>query len=395
MASGFFDFARAVWRTFFQRHNNPVRFTRARVMAMFVWLPICMVLGILHWICLLLDEVLFPGYRKVAVKAPLFIVGPPRSGTTFLHRVLTLDEERFAWFPFGEMVFMPSIVERKIGAFLGRIDDAMERPVRRWMLRTEEKYFGPYRHMHEVSLFAAEEDFVMLGYIVANHLLLAVFPFQDLFGYLFDFDHAASPERRRKILTFYRRCLQRHLYHHGTDKTHLSKNPFFTSMVASVAEEFPDAKFLCNIRDPRETVPSFCSVWDALYGGIGNDPKHYLAREFVLDWLLATYTYGGERMEALGPDRGAVVKYHELVSAPKACILKHYAAFGYTPSEAFLAALTEEEDRAAQYTSRHDYDLERYGLTEQALYDRFREVFDRYGFPAPTTPAPAEESAHA
>jgi hypothetical protein len=40
----------------------------------------------------LVDEVLYRGYRKVEVEAPVFIAGQPRSGTTFLHRTMSADE---------------------------------------------------------------------------------------------------------------------------------------------------------------------------------------------------------------------------------------------------------------------------------------------------------------
>ena len=35
-----------------------------------------------------LDRIAFPGYRQQPIDRPIFIVGNPRSGTTFLHRLL-------------------------------------------------------------------------------------------------------------------------------------------------------------------------------------------------------------------------------------------------------------------------------------------------------------------
>ena len=36
-----------------------------------------------------LDHVFYPRHRKQAIDRPIFIIGNPRSGTTFLHRLLT------------------------------------------------------------------------------------------------------------------------------------------------------------------------------------------------------------------------------------------------------------------------------------------------------------------
>ena len=41
-----------------------------------------------------LDDKLFPGWRRTEVKEPVFIFAGARSGTTLLHRLLTLDESR-------------------------------------------------------------------------------------------------------------------------------------------------------------------------------------------------------------------------------------------------------------------------------------------------------------
>lgn len=349
---------------------------------MTAWLPLCLALGALHWICLLLDEILFPRYRKVRVASPVFIVGPPRGGTTFLHRVLARDANRFATFTLGEMVFMPSILERRIAAVLARLDRGLGNPVQRWMKRFEKRFFEPYAYMHKVSIFEPEEDFVLLGYVLANHLFLTVFPFLDLYGELWRFDTAVPRRRQDRIVRFYRRCIQRHLYVHGPEKCHLAKNPFFTSMIEALQREFPDAKFICNVRHPVENIPSFLSIWKTLYQGIGNDPNHYLAQEFILDWLRDTYLYGGEQVAALPPERGAIVKYQPLVTQPRETVLDLYETFCFTPDPSFRTALDDEAERARSYASSHRYDPADFELTKAEIRSRFDKVIQRYDFAA-------------
>ncbi|MEX0595492.1 MAG: hypothetical protein WD512_03250, partial [Candidatus Paceibacterota bacterium] len=45
----------------------------------------------------LVDEVFFRGYKKVDLNAPVFIISNPRCGTTFLHRLFCLDEDRYTF----------------------------------------------------------------------------------------------------------------------------------------------------------------------------------------------------------------------------------------------------------------------------------------------------------
>src|SRR5688572_9207818 len=45
----------------------------------------------------LLDEIFYHGYKKIHIKQPVFIIANPRSGTTYLHRLVALDDERFTY----------------------------------------------------------------------------------------------------------------------------------------------------------------------------------------------------------------------------------------------------------------------------------------------------------
>jgi omega-hydroxy-beta-dihydromenaquinone-9 sulfotransferase len=53
---------------------------------------------------LLLDRLFFSQYLKAEVKSPIFIIGNPRSGTSFLHSLLTQTEE-FISFKTWEIFF--------------------------------------------------------------------------------------------------------------------------------------------------------------------------------------------------------------------------------------------------------------------------------------------------
>ena len=45
--------------------------------------------------CWVLDDLLFPDYRALTIRNPVFIVAQPRSATTFLHRTLAADNKSF------------------------------------------------------------------------------------------------------------------------------------------------------------------------------------------------------------------------------------------------------------------------------------------------------------
>ena len=45
----------------------------------------------------LMDELFFRGYKDVDLSDPVFIISNPRCGTTFLHRLLCLDKDRYTF----------------------------------------------------------------------------------------------------------------------------------------------------------------------------------------------------------------------------------------------------------------------------------------------------------
>ena len=91
-----------------------------------------------------LDHLVYPRHRKQAIDRPIFIIGNPRSGTTFLHRLL-LGAGDMAAFELWEMLF-PAITARKL---LGRIVPRLDR-------------LSPARYhssdVHDTSLRGIETD---------------------------------------------------------------------------------------------------------------------------------------------------------------------------------------------------------------------------------------------
>ncbi|MFZ0716301.1 sulfotransferase, partial [Mycobacterium sp.] len=72
-------------------------------------------------ITLALDYVFYPSHRKQPIDRPIFIIGNPRSGTTFLHRLL-LGAGDMAALELWEMLF-PAITARKLlGGIVPRLD---------------------------------------------------------------------------------------------------------------------------------------------------------------------------------------------------------------------------------------------------------------------------------
>ena len=154
-----------------------------------------------------------------------------------------------------------------------------------------------------------------------------------------------SLAERRRLLAWYRRCLQRHLYAHGPDRTLLSKNAAFAGMARSLAREFPDARFVVCERDAVGVIASqFHSVADGLrlFGVPPDDP---LFRARLLD-CLAFYYRNLENLRAeLPPERIASAPMAELAADPAALVRRLYERLGLTVTGALAARLGQLERR--------------------------------------------------
>src|SRR5690349_23500172 len=88
-------FWRSFYRSFFDSKNTPARLTRKRLFFILLFYAVWPIGSLIHWFCFWLDDILFPAYKDYKIEKPLFILGNLRSGSTFLHRLLSRDSETF------------------------------------------------------------------------------------------------------------------------------------------------------------------------------------------------------------------------------------------------------------------------------------------------------------
>lgn len=359
--------------------------TPRRVLVLVPFLLLYLLLQGVHWIGFLLDELFFPGYRRVRVREPLFVVGLPRSGTSFLQRVLADDRERFTTLRLWELLLAPSVTERTLWLALARLDRGLGRPVGRLVERAGARGFAFMEAVHEVRLDEPEEDYFLLLPVFACFLLVVAWPDHPEVWRLTRFDSWPEAERAR-ILRFYRSCLQRHLYVVGSDRRLLSKNPSFTPMVRSLAETFPDARFVCCVRDPREAVPSLLSSLRAGADRFGWRVEEPAYRDRFVDMARR---FGEHALTSLEPGRSVWVPLHRLSEDVEGTVRGVYRHFGWRPGEEMEAALGRRTAASRRHRSAHRYDLAEFDLDPAALERSFEALYRTFDFPTGSAPDPA------
>jgi len=324
-----------------------------------------------------LDYLLFPGFKRQPVAQPVFIIAPPRSGTTLVQRLFSLDHERFVHLKMYQTIF-PSVCFQRLFDGIAWIDRTLGRPAERVLGWFERKWFGGWDDMHKMRLNQPEEDDALFLYAFESEAIYMLFPFvKELWEA--GFPDALPAGERRRLMRYYRSCLQRHLYANGPTRTLLSKATQSSGTVESLMEEFPDARFITIVRHPYKSVAShvslFVPVWQAHSPDIAKDgPVARAYAQLAVEWYKHLFRF----REQVDPRRYHCIDYRELVKNPRAVIERAYAHFGWDISESMASRLDGATREQAEFKSKHEYTLDEFGLSKQWIQDELGEVLDAY-----------------
>jgi len=359
------------WRSFFPAAGSAYqRFSLQRLLVMLLFWPAFISLLLINRLCLWLDTLLFPGFRDIDILQPVFVVGIPRSGTTFLHRLLAGDRQRFTTTALWELIFAPSILQRRVWLGFTVLDRKLGAPCARTLHRLERKLLGGLDGVHKTGLLDPEEDYLALAPYLGCFLL--ILPFGDsAFWRLARLDNDTCAASRKHLTGIYRGLIQRHLYVHGSDRTFLSKNPSFTPWLHSLAEEFPDARFVACVRTPYEAVPSQISsilIGARLFSG---KPDLDWWRQGLTGMLVHYYEILMDCHQHWPQKRFMVVTMADLASAPMATIDAIYQTFLWPVSDSYRDWLSKENEKAKQYRSGHQYAGDALGISSEEIKHRF------------------------
>ena len=383
----YFDFRtffRVAYLSFFKWRESPARLTVKRALFLVGFFLIFPMVQIFNVFCFFLDQIFFPGYQKIEIEKPVFIIGNPRSGTTFIHRVMARDEEQFFYFRTWEIIF-PAIIQKKFLFYVGCIDRWMGSILSHCLNYFESWLFPNFGKMHKLGLFYPEEDDKVLVHIFSFFELLFFFPFKEL-DWLSRFDQLARPEDRKRIMTFYGNCIRRQAYFKGCKKHFLSKSPHSSARIDSLFEHFPDCKIVYMVRNPLEVVPSTVNMVQKIWGSAMNMKAGFPLQEKIYETTKFYYQHPLARLERAPQDSYVIVNYEELVNQPSKVVQTIYQQFGFELSTEFLQALREEDEKAKGYKSSHVYSLDQCCYTREQIVSDLWSIFERFHFDTRESP---------
>ncbi len=200
-----------------------------------------------------LDDLLFPGYKKRCIK-PVFIIGQPRSGTTFLHRTLAEDENSF--FAVRDIEWRyPYITVQKLIGFSGLADRL--RHISAW---PDTEAGRRASKMHRETIFDWEEDGTFFNACFLHHFFVFFrFPYPELLSYLDNF-HDLPEGFQEHMLNTHQKVIQKIMYLRKGEKIYLSKEVTSHNKMERIQRLYPEARFIVMVRPSEDYMNSLMEL---------------------------------------------------------------------------------------------------------------------------------------
>ncbi len=325
---------------------------------------------------LFLDRIFFPQYRKITVKSPIFIIGNPRSGTTFLHHLLTQTDD-FTTFKAWQIIF-PSLTAR-----------TLLKPLVNYLIKKNRSSIIPDDIGHGVSLDRVEEEELLFLHKADTQFVFLTTPlaFDDQEHSDIRLHDQQPASRRQGSVKFFEGCLKRHIYYTGKEQV-IAQIHFSTHRIKTLLETFPDAKFIYLVRSPYETIPSHLSLDRNFLNhhcGLENIPtdklKQYEERRYSYDVDLYRYFYTLQKNQEIPADNVMILRYDLLISELVEVFEKVVDFTGINPSAQLQQTVEQQAQHQKNYKRKHQVrDLEEFNLTREKLAGDLSFVFEEYGF---------------
>lgn len=316
------------------------------------------------------DRKRFPGIQEEEIKTPIFVIGLPRSGTTFMHNLLAQDPEHRA--PQTWEVRLPSPPPEKatyksdpriakvqeIYREVGFLDQDIQEVHPTGAQRYEECVF-----IHSFAFVSAD---LSAYWNVPSYREIAW----------------ASPDFR-PVYRLERSVLQ-HLQHRYRGERWVLKTPAHMAYLKELIEVFPDAYFVNCLRDPAKVVASLSNAFVRLRKKYSDQLPPVV--NAAMTELQTRAHLANKAMEFFDehPEyerRCFKAQFVDVQKDSMAVVARMYDTFGIPLTEDRAAAMsawvkTDREKHASVGT--HSYSLQDYGIDYATIEQYFGKWIDRF-----------------
>lgn len=313
-----------------------------------------------------------PEIAEERIEAPVFLMGLPRSGTTYFQYLFDRDH-RFRLIRTWESS-MPSPPPGFDPESVGRRREAWRE------MQRKRGHFDGFEALHLYDDDGSDECHAFLQQSWGAAGLNNLYRVPGFFDWLLD---EADLERTYRVHKRQLQCLQ----WRSPAKPWALKYPNHVIAMNEILAVYPDARFVMTHRDPAQVVGSIakmtwnlrsmCAAAPVDRHEVGRDMLHFIARHVdrIMDF-------------DAGPHGGRVVHvdYYALVADPVGQMRRIHAGLGIdTPDDVASAVGNWHASNPKNARGGNDYSLAEYGLDTGAVRERFAGYAARFAIPDEAT----------
>ena len=300
-----------------------------------------------------------PELLKRPIERPIFVFGVPRTGTTLLSNLLAADPAHRS--PLTWEIDNPVPPATTATLYTDpRALAALEAERKMLAARPEMgKYYRSSAIYPNECVFIMAHDFKTLMWESRGVL-------PNYRDWIFQTDVTSAYEYHKRFLQL--------LQAEAPGVWNL-KMPSHALNIPTILKIYPDARLIWTHRDPVTATSSFCSLITLAHQGFrGKVDVEWLSRN--CPWQAVQHANRiMDARAAIGEDRIIDVHYADLMRKPLETMRGVYKSLGEDFSPAAEAGMQAWlKDNPQDKFGKHEYKLERFGLTEQGV----RQLFERY-----------------
>jgi hypothetical protein len=255
-----------------------------------------------------------PELLAAPVEAPVFITGFPRSGTTFLHKLLAEDPDSRSPAVWETVFPLPRRSEDPPARRIATVDR---------QLSTFERMAPGFRAAHPITATSPQECTEITAHVFRSFRFETTHEIPGYRHWLGGADH--GPAYR-----FHRRFLQ-HLQHgEVTPRRWVLKCPDHVFALDALAAAYPDARVVFLHRNPFEMLASVAGLTAILRRPFtARLDRAAIGRQVLADWRRGAEAMVRAHRAGLFPEeRVAHLHFRDLTRAPMETVEALYARFG-------------------------------------------------------------------
>lgn len=311
--------------------------------------------------------------KKNNIKKPIFLIGHPRSGTTFIHRYLLENTPSLKGNHLWQMIYSSVLLRKIISPFLPKMNKI-------FMKRNAYN-----KAIHETGLLQAETDdaAIMFRY------------FEGLLPFLY-FDAWKKYESDEKLIEALKQnvgTIRHQKYLHRFYKRNLINvekrlfSKLFSGIlfVDDIIKNYPNCKIIFIVRNPEETIPSSLSLVKSMLSNFVDfdrvdDSKKKIFYDNII--TISKYYYSELSKIVKNPDYNKqiiTISYQDIKTEFSSVIKEIYTFCEIDFNDDIKIKIEQQSSKQKTHKSGHKYTLEDFGLDINSIQE-ISEIFQSLEF---------------